>query len=106
MSTYALKFVMFALKVPSAFNAMLPDVLIVLAMLTLPHSAFVFGLCTSLRTGVPFTPKAGEMIACALAWSEILRRDTTTARTVLEYISASKGRKLKEGRVKLVQKDS
>ena len=68
--TYALKLVMVAAKDPSALATMGVTVLRSVAMLTLPHSAALLGRWTSLRTGVPVTPRAGEMMACACAWME------------------------------------
>lgn len=62
-STYALKFVMVAVKLPSALATIGVVEARVEAIFTLPHSLAVDGLWTSLRTGVPATPRAGEMIA-------------------------------------------
>lgn len=61
--TYALKLVMTAETVPSAAAAMGVDVSMVVAGSILPHSLAVDGLCTSLRAGVPATPRAGATAA-------------------------------------------
>ena len=38
-----------------------------------PHGEFALGRLTSFRTGVPETPSAGEMAACAVTWSASAR---------------------------------
>lgn len=67
---------MVVVNCPAEFAATAVDVLIVFAMFTLPQGFALLGRCTLLRTGVPETPRAGAIAACACAW---LRRARTTA---------------------------
>jgi hypothetical protein len=45
-------------------------------MLTLPQGELPLGRWTSLRTGVPLTPSAGERIACAETCDATARTET------------------------------
>lgn len=53
------------------------------AMSTFPHSLFFCGRCASFRTGVPLTPRAGEIAACACAWRANPRHSAAVAMTLL-----------------------
>ena len=65
------------------------------AMFTLPQGAFVEGLWTSLRTGVPVTPKGGLMTACAATCRPRPRTIGRTAKNlenmVIRSMKATKG---------------
>lgn len=52
-------------------------------MSTFPHSLFFCGRCASFRTGSPLTPRAGEMAACAFAWSANPRHSAAVAMKLL-----------------------
>lgn len=82
---HPLKFVTVTAKAfPFAVTAWLPG--IACATFTpLPHGDFVLGFVTSARAGVPVTPSAGVMIACALA-AERAERRTASAEKGLESI--------------------
>lgn len=58
----------------------------VFAMFILPHSAFLLGRWTSFRTGVPLTPRGGEMMAWALVCRERLKNIRAEATILLEYM--------------------
>ena len=60
-----MKFVTVVVNEPSAAAWIGFVVPMVCAMFTLPQGACVDGLWTSLRTGVPVTPKGGLITACA-----------------------------------------
>ena len=63
-----------ALNDPAAFAATAVDVSIVFATFTpAPQGEFPLGLLTLFRTGVPETPRAGAMAACAVTWSASAR---------------------------------
>jgi hypothetical protein len=54
------------------------------ATFTVPHGALAEGRWTSLRASWPFTPRAGEIPACAWTWVDSAARATRAdARTVL-----------------------
>ena len=71
---HLLKFVIVAVNVLSAFMVIVLEVSRVAAMLVLPQGRALFGRWTSLRTGVPATPRTGETAACALTCSVAERR--------------------------------
>ncbi|PSS36967.1 hypothetical protein PHLCEN_2v1183 [Hermanssonia centrifuga] len=55
-------------------------------MFTLPHIELFDGLCTSFRVPVPFTPRAGVIIACACTCNVTPRRIVTMKMTSFEYM--------------------
>jgi len=82
-SAPALKFTTFMVTVPSAATGIAVDVSIVVAGLMLPQGCAVEGRCTSLRWGVPLTPRAGLGIACAEVCAARARKTEAQARTDL-----------------------
>ncbi len=63
----------------------------VCAMLALPQGFASEGRWTSLRLGVPLTPRTGEIAAWACAWRDTLSKRATAARRfLLKIISGVK----------------
>jgi len=87
-SVPALKSVALVMKVPlaSATTAVLASMVEATSML--PQGCEEEGRCTSFRTAVPLTPRAGVMIACALICAETAKRRETVAKT-LENMTGS-----------------
>ena len=79
--SYPLKLITFTVNAfPFALTA--EEDLKACAMFTpAPHGALALGLLVFARTGVPVTPSAGEMAACAFAWK---KREKRTREAVMK----------------------
>lgn len=85
-TTHLLKFVTVIVTLPSA-PALTAVLELTSARLALPHGLELDGLWTSLRAGVPFTPRAGAIAACALTWVTVPRRRVAARKRLLENIA-------------------
>lgn len=78
------------MKMPAPFATAGVELSMFWGMLIAPHSVAAEGRWTSARTAVPETPRAGVMIACALAWRTRPRQSATEEMRLLENMATNR----------------